>query len=82
VIGTSLWFGVGEFQRERDAAVNEAEFWREMALAPERTATVRLQIDGKQFKCSQFHIRPEWEPMVAAECAVMGELLTLASDNN
>lgn len=81
-IGTALWFGVSDFRRERDEALNEAIFWREMALAPERATTIRLQPDGEHFKCSRFHIRPEWEAMVAAECAVMGELLRQASDTN
>jgi hypothetical protein len=80
IIGVALWFGTSDLKRERDAARGEAVFWRQMARGHESTATVRLEPDGEHFKCSHFHIHHEWEAVVAAECAVLGELLVYAND--
>lgn len=61
-------------ERERLARVAAEDRLR----AVEKTATVRLEVDGLGYRCKQFNIRREWEVAVAAECAVMGSLLQAA----
>jgi hypothetical protein len=66
---------------ERDAAIAQANFWRELALVVETQPTVRLRPDGVGFECSQFQIPDAWHTAVAAECAVMGGLLQAAKSS-
>lgn len=64
---------------ERSDAQQEAEFWREFALAPETRPTVRVTHSGQRFECSSVNVPREWELAIAAECEVFGGLLQAAS---
>jgi hypothetical protein len=74
---STLWKLYDALHDAREAN-EQAELWKEFALAPETSPTVRVERNGVGFKCSTWNVRQEWERAVAQECDRFGHLLLQA----